>query len=226
MNLQALAPDLWIADGPHRMLGLHLGSRMTIVRLPDGKLWLHSPIALADALIAEIRALGEVGHIVCPNSFHHVYAGAACAAFPGARLHGPAALRKKRKDLRFDEILTATPPAGWGGALQPLAIHGCLLNETVFFHAASGTLITSDLIENFTHCEHGLTRGYLKLGGVFGRPGWHPLLRAVYYRRGEARADIERILALPIERLVIAHGDIVTADPKAAIRGGLAWLLK
>jgi hypothetical protein len=167
-----------------------------------------------------------VAHIVCPNSFHHLYAGPALAAFPGARLYGPAALQKKRSDLHFDATLSETAPESWQGTLQALAIRGCLLNETVFFHAASGTLITSDLIENFTHCEHGFTRAYLKLGGVFGKPGWHPLLRTVYYKRADARQDIERILALPVERLVIAHGDIVTTDPKGAIREGLRWLLK
>jgi hypothetical protein len=226
MSLQALAPDLWIAEGPHRMLGLHLGTRMTIVRLPGGKLWLHSPIALSAELITEIGALGEIAHIVCPNSFHHMYAGPACAAFPGAKLYGPAPLQKKRSDLHFDMTLSETAPDSWQGALLPLSIRGCLLNETVFFHAASRTLITSDLIENFTHCDHGFTKAYLRLGGVFGKPGWHPLLRAVYYKRAEARADVEKILALPIERLVIAHGDIVTSDPKAAIRNGLRWLLK
>ncbi len=226
MSLQALAPDLWIADGPHSMLGLHLGTRMTSVRLPDGKLWLHSPIALSPDLIGKIRELGEVGHIVCPNSFHHVYAGPACAAFPGAKLYGPPQLQKKRPDLHFDTTLSEIAPVSWQGALEPITIRGSLLNETVFIHAATKTLIASDLIENFTHCEHGFTRAYLKLGGVFGKPGWHPLLRMVYYRRAEARGDIERILGLPIERLIIAHGDIVAADPKAAIREGLRWLLK
>jgi hypothetical protein len=226
MSLQALASDLWMADSPHRMLGLHLGTRMTIVRLPDRKLWLHSPISLSPELIAEISGLGEVGHIVCPNAFHHMYAGAAREAFPKAKLYGPQQLQKKRSDLRFDTTLSDTAPESWQGALQPITIPGSMLYETVFFHAASKTLISSDLIENFTHCEHGFTKAYLRLGGVLGKPGWHPLLRAVYFNRKAARASIDGILALPIERLIIAHGDIVETNAKQAIRDGLQWLLK
>src|SRR5690349_13492287 len=72
--LQALAEDLWTSSAPHRWIGLHLGTRMTVIRLSSGRLLLHSPVPITSGLRAEIAALGSVAHIVCPNRYHPTYA--------------------------------------------------------------------------------------------------------------------------------------------------------
>ena len=43
--LKQIAPALWEVDEPMKVLGMALGHRMTVARLPDGSLWLHSPVA-------------------------------------------------------------------------------------------------------------------------------------------------------------------------------------
>jgi len=222
--LDTLTKDIWTASVPHSFMGLHVGTRMTVVRLSSGRLLLHSPVPLDAGLRAEIDALGEVGHIVCPNLFHHLYAAGAVAAYPRALLHGPAALQRKRKDLRFDAVLTEAPHPEWGGDFELLTIEGCLLRETVFYHPASRTLIACDLVENFHASPHWLTRHYLRLGGVLGHVGWHPLLRVVYRDRRVARACIDRLLEWPFERVALAHGDPLTERAHDAVRQGMAWL--
>lgn len=223
-HLQAVADNLWVASAPHSFMGFHVGTRMTVVRLHTGGVLLYSPVPLQAALRAEIDAIGPVAHIVCPNLFHHLYAGEAVAAYPGALLHGPEALRRKRKDLPIAALLSEAPHPDWAGDLQPLAVQGSLMHETVFFHAASKTLITSDLVENFRTAAHAPTRIWLWLGGILGRVGWHRVLRLVYVNRRRARASIERILALPFERVIIAHGDIIEGGAKEALREGMRWL--
>ncbi|MES2153404.1 MAG: DUF4336 domain-containing protein [Pseudomonadota bacterium] len=223
-QLRALADNIWTVSSNHTMLGIHLGSRMTVVRLSGGRLWLHSPIALSPQLRAELDALGQVAHIVCPNMFHHVYAGEAGAAYPQAKLHGPQGLRRKRKDLTFTGELTDLPDPGWASDLAQVSVRGCLLAETVFFHGASGTLISADLVENFKTSAHWPTRLYLTLTGLHGKTTWSPLLRLLYRDRLRARACVERILAWPIERVVLAHGDLLLSDARARLAKGLAWL--
>jgi hypothetical protein len=49
-TLVQLDDALWVATAPLSFLGLHFGTRMTIVRRADGGLIVHSPIVL------EIRA--------------------------------------------------------------------------------------------------------------------------------------------------------------------------
>ncbi len=65
--MQQLHSDLWITDSPLRFLGLEVGARMTVVRLPGPKLLLHSPIAATADLVREVKALGPVAYLVAPT---------------------------------------------------------------------------------------------------------------------------------------------------------------
>jgi hypothetical protein len=222
--LQELAKNIWTASVHHSFIGLHVGTRMTVIRLSSGKLLLHSPVALTEQLRSEIDSLGPVAHIVCPNLFHHMYASEAVATYPEALLHGPVALQRKRRDLRFGATLTDQPHPEWRNDLELLTIEGSMLGETVFYHPATRTLITCDLVENFRVSPHWLTRNCLRLGGVLGHVGWHPLLRLAYRDRKRARACVDRLLAWPFEQVVLAHGEPLTDDAHAQVRAGLAWL--
>ena len=224
-RLQPLTESVWHVAVPHAFMGLHVGARMTVVKLSSGGLLLHSPIPVDDALAEELAALGDVTHIVCPNLFHHVYAGEVKARYPHALLHGPAKLVSKRKDLTFDATLSETPHPDWGQDFELVFIDGSMIHETVFFHVASRTLIAADLIENFQQCDHGVTRWYLKLGGLWKKPGWHPLLRLGYLNRKKARASVTRILDWPTERLCLSHGEVITEHARNALYLGLRWLL-
>ena len=65
--MRAIAEDLWVAEQPLRFGLLQLGTRMTVVRLSDSSLLLHSPIALTESLRVEIEELGSVRYVVAPN---------------------------------------------------------------------------------------------------------------------------------------------------------------
>lgn len=58
--LEPLDDGLWVATTPHVMMGLHLGTRMTVARLRDDSLFVSSPIVLDARLAAEIDELGRV----------------------------------------------------------------------------------------------------------------------------------------------------------------------
>jgi hypothetical protein len=224
-QLLPIVDNIWTVRAPQTFVGLHVGTQMTLVKLSGGGLLLHSPIPITPELKVQIDAIGPVTHIICPNLFHHLHAGSALVAWPQAKLHGPEKLQRKRKDLRFDAVFGEAPHPDWANDLTGITIDGSLLGETVLYHKASKTLITVDLVENISHCSHTPTRWYLKLGGIYGRAGWHPLLRATYLNRRKARASMQRILALPFERVLVAHGDNIDADAHRVIRDGLRWLL-
>lgn len=218
------AEGLWTTAAPHRFLGLHLGTRMTVVRLPGGSLWLHSVVAVDDLLADEIQAHGPVGHIVIPNLYHHVYVSDAIQRWPAARVHAPAAMRRKRPELRIDAELSETPDPGWAGALVPVHIDGSMLDETVFVHAPTRTLISSDLVENFDSSPHLPTRLYLTASGVYGKVGWPRLLRPMYRNRRATRRSLERLVALDFDRVILAHGQVLERGGPAAVREAFRWL--
>ena len=72
-TLRPLEVDIWTAEGPIvSFYTFAYPTRMVVVRLADGGLWLWSPIALTDDLVAETTALGDVRHLVSPNPLHHL----------------------------------------------------------------------------------------------------------------------------------------------------------
>lgn len=80
--LLEVAPGVWAGDRPFlpRLL-LHkvdVGGRFTVIRLSNGTLWVHAPLALDDELKQILKELGEVKHIVTPNFEHVAYAKQVC----------------------------------------------------------------------------------------------------------------------------------------------------
>jgi len=82
--LDPIANDLWSATQQISVHGLPVRTRMTVVRLAGGALWLHSPIAPAAALRAALDTLGDVRWIVAPNRMHHLFAGDWQGHYPQA----------------------------------------------------------------------------------------------------------------------------------------------
>jgi hypothetical protein len=224
MRLVRHTDDLHTVDAPLTFFGFRLGTRMTVVRLPDGSLLVHSPVPMTPELREAVAALGEVSHVVAPSAFHHLSAGPWIEAHPKATLHAARSLRKKRPDLRIDADLEDATDATWGGALVPIAIAGSMLEETVFVHPASRSVISADLTENFVSSDHLPTRVYLKLGGVHGKPGWNRFLRFVYRDKRAARASIDRLLEHDFDRLFLAHGDVIASGAKRALRDTFTFL--
>jgi hypothetical protein len=206
------------------MVGLALGARMTVVRMPDGSLFLHSPVPPTPALRKELDALGPVAHIVMPNRYHHVYAPQMIAAYPKAMVHAAPGLEKKRPDVKIDATLGNTQHDGWGGALVPIFIEGCELAETVFVHPKSRSVISADLTENFQSCDHLATRLYLMAGGVYKKPGWSRFLRILYRDRDKARASIDKLLEHDFDRVILSHGETIATGGKDAVRSTFTFL--
>jgi hypothetical protein len=106
--LRSLAPDLWVADRPFKLplrLG-DIGCRVTVIRLADGSLFLHSTVPLDADLRAALDELGPVRAIVAPSKAHHLFVGDYVGGYPHAKLRGAPGLPEKRKDLKFDSILS------------------------------------------------------------------------------------------------------------------------
>ena len=48
--LRQLAENLWVTERPQSYYGLEVGTPMTVIRLADACLLLHSPVAIDDSL--------------------------------------------------------------------------------------------------------------------------------------------------------------------------------
>ena len=224
--MNQLAGGLWVADQPLRILGVELGARMTVVRLPGGGLLLHSPIRPSAELVGEVLALGPVSAIVAPNRFHHLFAGAWLDACPGTPLFVAPGLETKRPELPIAGVLSDTPEPLWQGALDQVLLRGLpLTNEVVFFHAATATLVATDLAFNIGSDRPAATRWAFRLSGAGGKLAPTFLERLMIRDRAGFRASIRRILEWPFDRVIVAHGSVLETGGRRALESGYSWLL-
>ena len=226
-TLQPLATDLWIADAPLSFLGLAVGARMTVIRLPGPKLLLHSPVAATPELVRDVRALGPVTDLVAPNRFHHLFVGEWQRAFPEVAVWVAPGLEKKRPDLKITGVLGDAPEPGWAGTVDQVLLGGMpWTNEVVFFHRPSATLVASDLAFNIGEQSSRATRIAFRLGRAYGRLTPTAFERLLVRDRAAFRGSLMRILAWPFARVVVAHGEVCASGGKAALAQGYAWALR
>lgn len=224
--LRKLDENLWMAEQPLRFMGLEVGTRMTLVRLADGALWVHSPLCLTPQRRKAVEALGPVRFLVAPNSLHHLFIGEWMAAWPDARAYASPILLDKRKDLRFHGVLTEQVPAEWAGQVEVLPWRGApLLGEIVFFHRASRTLVLTDSLHNPDPDGSALANFVFRLlGGRTDRPTTGLIDRMINRDREAARRTVDAILQWDIQRIILAHGKVVEDDAARAFRDAYAWL--
>lgn len=226
--LVPLAPEIWTAEGPVvPFYGFAYPTRMAVIRLDDGTLFVWSPIALDETLAQEVDALGRVAHLVSPNPIHHLSLGEWRQRYPQARLYASPGLAAKRRDLAFDATLGDAPEPEWTGEIDQVLMSGSIaMAEVVFFHRASRTAIFADLIENFPRGWFTGWRGIVaRLDGIVApHPGAPREWRLSFVNRRRARAALARIEAWGAERVVLAHGGMARSDGAAFIHNAFRWL--
>jgi hypothetical protein len=199
-------------------MGIRATSRMTVVRLADGRLWLHSPIPVSPDLRAELASLGQVAYIVAPNRFHHLYVGQWAAAFPDAIVFGAPGLEEKRRDLVMRRLGTVAEPE-WAHDLGQVFVEGVpTLNETVWYHHRSRTLIVTDLCQHIAGELPLSSRLFAGLMGVRRRPAVSNGVRLVIKDRAALARSLRQILQWDIERVVFAHNVILRENAYDALR--------
>ena len=226
-ELESWAEGVWIAEAPLRFFGIPFGTRMTVLRLGEGGLWLHSPIAIDAELRKRLDDLGPVRHLVSPNKLHHLHLTSAREAFPEAKLWAPPGLAGKRRDLAFDGTLGDAAEPAWAADLEQVVVRGSRwMEEVVFFHAPSRTLLVADLCEHFGPHSPPLTRLIARIGRMYDRPRMPPDWQASFRDRAATRASFERLLAWDFDRVILAHGKLLTAGAKAIFEGEYRWALR
>lgn len=226
--LEEFGPSIYVADGPIvSFYGFPYPTRMAVVRLSGGGVWVWSPVALTDELVDSVNTVGPVQHIVSPNKIHHLFLAEWADRWPEARVYAPPGLQKRRPDLRFDTELSEMPDPAWAADIDQVIFRGSLAMEEVsFFHIASRTAIVCDLIQR--HPEATMTgwKGMLmRLDSLVGERGSTPReWRASFVQRSKTRAARERVLGWNPERLLIAHGECAQTGATAIMEKALGWI--
>jgi len=213
-----IAPDLWHLERGFTTAGVPLTSRMTVVRFADGRLWIHSPVRFDDTVRDQLAALGDVAWIVAPNRAHHMFAGECRDRFPGAALYGPPGLARKRPDLAGLRILGDHVEPEWEHELDQVLVRGMpLINEAVWLHRASNTLIATDLLQCWGGDLPWRAALYARLTGVRRRLDVPRTVGLATRDRGAAADSARAVLRWPFVRVITAHNAIIEHDAHARV---------
>ncbi len=224
-TLRQLAPDLWVADRPLKLAAGDIGTRMTVIRLHDGGLFLHSPVRLDAETRRALDDLGPVRWVVAPSKVHHFFVSDYAAAYPEARLYAAPGLPEKRADVRFDAVLTDEAPEVWRGQIEQHVFRGApFINEVVFFHPTTRTLMLTDLAFNVPADKTSGARLFYWLVGAAGRFGPHRVVRLMIRDRRAARGSVEKILQWDFDRVTVTHGDVLEHGGRERFVAAFAFL--
>ena len=230
-----VADGVWIVDsGPQRVLGLAVPVRMTVLRLPDGGLWLHSPVRYGPGLANALAMLGSVRHLVSPGTAHWTHLAGWQAACPEAKLWAPRGVvdraRRQGATLRADGVLGKEPPADWARQIGQDMITGAAgFVEVPFFHRPSRTLVLCDSLQAMEPTRLPWAMGLLvRALGAAGPEGGTPrhVRLLLDQRRDENRDAMRRLLVLDPVRVIFAHGAWYAADGAERLRRAFGWLLR
>ena len=231
-TLKPVDRDIWIVDGPVIYFKkVPFQTRMTVIRLKSGDLFVHSPTALTEALKAEIDRLGPVRHLISPNKIHYWWIGEWGEAYPDALKWASPGVRPsaRKQGWDFDRELGEIAESAWREDIDQLVVHGGrFMDEVVFFHRGSRSLILADLIENFEpRMVHSpILKWLLKLAGNCDPDGKLPIdLRLSFWgRHGQISRAVNRMLEWAPERIILAHGRWYPSNGVAELRRAFRWV--
>ena len=231
--LQQIDRDLWVASQPLKFMGLPVGTRMTVIRLADNSLLLISPIEITSQLKEQLDNLGSVKYLIAPNLFHHLYLEQCQDIYTQAIAIAPPGLSDKRPNLRIDRVFTQdkidfnseveyTLLAGFQVYVPPKIQ---AVNEIVFYHPSSKTLIITDSAFNFDDSFPWITKLAATAIDSYKilKPSW--LEKIAIKDKHEVQKSIQRILSWDFERVIMAHGSICQTNAKQQLSSGYHWLI-
>ena len=216
-DIEKLADNLYTVVGKLRMPFGETPRRMTIVKLASGRLAIYSAIALDEARMRDLEALGRPAFLIVPSGIHRIDAKPWKDRYPELAVIAPAGARERISevvpidatvaDLGDPDVVLATVPGTDGRELA----------MTVATPSGK-TLVVNDLIFNLPAMK-GIAGFGLRILG-FG-PG-HPTMPKLVKRKlvaddAAVRAQLRAWADdAGIERILVAHGAPIE-NPREAL---------
>ncbi len=219
--MEALAENIWLLRYPLKLLGVEVGRSVTILRLANSQLLIHSTGPFTDEDATAIRQLGQPAWLVDAMLRHDTFSREGLTAFPGIPYLGPEGLAEA---VAYPTQPLIPPPPEWAGQVEVLELQGVpSMRETVMLHVASRTLIVADLAMNFPNDQLAWQELLLELAvGKHHAPGISRSFTMLVKDKSALRESIARMMTWDFDRLIVGHGRPIMHGAKARIAEALA----
>jgi hypothetical protein len=225
-KVQPHDPPVHLTDGVLTVTGeivMPLGRfprRMTVARLSGGRSAVWSAIALEDAGMAEVEAMGRPAFLIVPSDHHRLDAKVWLERYPDMQVIAPPGAREGVEEA---VPVDAVHDVMGDPQVRFVVVPGMALHESALEIRRDGelTLVTNDVIANVAH-PHGL--GANIMARLFGFGVSEPQVprpvkpkdvidRAALARQFRAWAD-----ETGLRRIVMSHGDVIEDKPAEVLR--------
>jgi len=216
--IEELTPNLSLVE---QQLNARNRRVMVLARLADGRVVVHSAIALDDASMAKLDAWGEVAAILVPNRFHRQDARIWQERYPKAKVYAPSGavdaaakatpVHGTYADVPRDATFSARDLAGIANREGVLLVQGGEGTSAIF----------CDTLLNLPKLS-GLMGMMLHPTGTLSVPRPTSLIFAK--DKKALRADLESLADDSLVRVVPGHGAVVATDAAARVREAAARL--
>ena len=231
--MQQVDNNIWVAEQPLKFMGLSIRTRMTVIRLINNCLLLISPIHITKKTKQQLDRLGTVKYLIAPNLFHYLYIAECQKIYPKAKVFAPPLLEKKQPNLKIDRVFVQdeidfNSELEYSLFKEFQVLMGTKIktvNEIVFYHPSSKTLIITDSAFNFDDTFPLVTQLAARVLGSYKtlKPSW--LEKIAIQDKQEAKKSIDKILAWDFNRVIMGHGTIVETDARQKLAAGYQWLV-
>jgi hypothetical protein len=216
-----LADDVALISFPWRTLGIDFKRNVSLLRLGDGRLIIHSSAPFTEEHMAAIRCFGQPAWLVEATLMHDTFAKEGRKAFPDLPYLAPEGFAKA-SGISTSPLCPS--PVDWAGEIDVIKIDGVRSNEYALYHRHSRSLVVADLFFSFSKDTHGwprfFVRHFMRLPQLFGISAF---FRLFALRDKDAfKGSLKVLLTLDFERLVVAHFEPIEKNAKGVVEQALS----
>ena len=220
MKWRQLTDDVAVMSFPWRVLGINFGRNVTLLRLGDGRVVIHSTAPFTKNDVEAIRRFGEPAWLVDASLLHDTFAKEGRLAFPDLPYLAPNGFGKV-SGIPVQSL--ADPPGDWKDEIDILKIDGHRMSEHLFLHRRSATLVVSDLFFSFPVETRGWPRFFvrqiMRLPRLFGVSAFFRFL--TIQDRAAFERSMRALMRWNFDRLIVAHGDPIEKEARPLVERAL-----
>lgn len=162
----------------------------------------------------QLKSLGHVTDLVAPNLLHCEGIPPALSVYPEARSWGAKGCQKAKPYIRWTKIISENLWP-YQKELVFIPLHGMpSINEAVFFHTESRSLVVCDLCFNMTKASGLGAWIILHLFGTYRRFAVSRFFQKRITDKEAFEKSLRKVFDYDFENILLTHGENLMGDAK------------
>lgn len=221
--VEELEPNLWRVEAV--LPGTPMKRVMTLARTKDGKVIVHSAVALNEASMKKIEAWGAPSFLVVPNAMHRLDAKVWKERYPAMKVVAPAGAREAASEV----VSVDATEIDFGDDAIRFSTFGGTADREGLLEVRSGdrtTLVICDAVMNVRRIP-GFGGFVMKVMGFVGPTPKvvRAAKKALVADANAVRGQLETLAGrTDLARVVFGHGEILESSIGEGLRQAVATL--